>query len=119
ELMKNIPSDDVDRGLYENSRSNILASQSEKRLSNKSVESSKSACAYNRSYMEIALVAPTIESRRGAPLLKHLHLKQSEEETMAKYVAMLEFCKDLEKMRILIDLVHRREKEKLKRDRLQ
>ncbi|CAG8596661.1 13202_t:CDS:10 [Dentiscutata erythropus] len=137
--------------------------ESEKRLSNKSIESSKSARAYNRSYMETAIVAPAIitdrllpvlsmhkgqlrkkqeliatickywslkrESRRGAPLLKRLHLepwtasasahKQSEEEKMAKYAAMLDLRKDLEKVRMLIDLVHRREKEKLKRNRLQ
>lgn len=69
------------------------------------------------------------ESRRGAPLLKRLHLepwtasasahKQSEEEKWAKYLAMTDLRKDLEKVRMLVDLVHRREKEKLKKTRLQ
>ncbi|RIA79372.1 hypothetical protein C1645_840853 [Glomus cerebriforme] len=69
------------------------------------------------------------ESRRGAPLLKRLHLepwtasasahKQSEEEKWAKYMAMTDLRKDLEKVRMLVDLVHRREKEKLKKTKLQ
>ncbi|CAG8571346.1 3903_t:CDS:10 [Funneliformis caledonium] len=69
------------------------------------------------------------EFRRGAPLLKRLHLepwtasasahKQSEEEKWAKYMAMTDLRKDLEKVRMLVDLVHRREKEKLKKTRLQ
>ncbi|CAJ0858393.1 7050_t:CDS:10 [Entrophospora sp. SA101] len=69
------------------------------------------------------------ESRRGAPLLKRLHLepwtasasiyKQSEEEKYAKYLAMTDLRKDLEKVRMLSDLVHRREKEKLKRLKIQ
>ncbi|CAG8539622.1 13366_t:CDS:10 [Dentiscutata heterogama] len=152
-----------DSASYPRKTIKVNPQESEKRLSNKSIESSKSARAYNRSYMETAIVAPTIitdrllpvlsmhkgqlrkkpeliatickywslkrESRRGAPLLKRLHLepwtasasahKQSEEEKMAKYAAMLDLRKDLEKVRMLIDLVHRREKEKLKRNRLQ
>ncbi|CAG8627733.1 16517_t:CDS:10, partial [Cetraspora pellucida] len=152
-----------DSASYPRKTIKVNPQESEKRLSNKSVESSKSARAYNRSYMETALVAPAIimdrllpvlsmhkgqlrrrqemiaticrywslkrETRRGAPLLKRLHLepwtasasahKQSEEEKMAKYSAMLDLRKDLEKVRMLIDLVHRREKEKLKRNRLQ
>ncbi|CAG8524343.1 19252_t:CDS:10, partial [Racocetra fulgida] len=152
-----------DSASYPRKTIKVNPQESEKRLSNKLVESSKSARAYNRSYMETALVAPAIimdrllpvlsmhkgqlrkkpemiatickywslkrESRRGAPLLKRLHLepwtasasahKQSEEEKMAKYAAMLDLRKDLEKVRMLIDLVHRREKEKLKRNKLQ
>ncbi|CAG8781227.1 29574_t:CDS:10, partial [Gigaspora margarita] len=147
-----------DSASYPRKTIKVNPQESEKRLSNKSIESSKSARAYNRSYMETAIVAPAIimdrllpvlsmhkgqlrkkqeliatickywslkrESRRGAPLLKRLHLepwtasasahKQSEEEK-----AMLDLRKDLEKVRMLIDLVHRREKEKLKRNRLQ
>ncbi|CAG8469000.1 7838_t:CDS:10 [Acaulospora morrowiae] len=69
------------------------------------------------------------ESRRGAPLLKRLHLepwtasasahKQSDKEKFCKFMGMRQLRKDLEKVRLLIDCVHRREKAKLKRNRLQ
>ncbi|CAG8473193.1 6684_t:CDS:10 [Paraglomus occultum] len=64
-------------------------------------------------------------SRRGAPLLKRLHLepwtasasalKQSEAERAKKYQSMRYLRTDLEKVRLLADLVARREKFKLRR----
>ena len=69
------------------------------------------------------------ESRRGAPLLKRLHLepwtasasahRQTEEEKSKKLRTQLVLCGDLEKIRILAELVKKREKAKLKRQELQ
>ncbi|PWN39676.1 hypothetical protein IE81DRAFT_294537, partial [Ceraceosorus guamensis] len=64
------------------------------------------------------------EARRGAPLLKRLHLepwtasKDGKEQTDAQRVKKLEFLfrlrEDLEKIRMLAELVRKREKEKLR-----
>ncbi|BEI85170.1 hypothetical protein CcaverHIS002_0505710 [Cutaneotrichosporon cavernicola] len=64
------------------------------------------------------------EARRGAPLLKRLHLEpwtattESRDETEAEKVKKLEFLvalrNDLEKVRLLAELVRKREKEKLR-----
>lgn len=64
------------------------------------------------------------EARRGAPLLKRLHLEpwtastESREQTDAEKAKKLEFLvalrNDLEKVRLLAELVRKREKEKLR-----
>ncbi|KLT46484.1 hypothetical protein CC85DRAFT_281589 [Cutaneotrichosporon oleaginosum] len=64
------------------------------------------------------------EARRGAPLLKRLHLEpwtattESRDETEAEKAKKLEFLialrNDLEKVRLLAELVRKREKEKLR-----
>lgn len=64
------------------------------------------------------------EARRGAPLLKRLHLEpwtattESKEQTDAEKAKNLEFLgmlrNDLEKVRMLAELVRKREKEKLR-----
>lgn len=64
------------------------------------------------------------EARRGAPLLKRLHLEpwtattESKEQTDAEKAKNLEFLgmlrNDLEKVRLLAELVRKREKEKLR-----
>ncbi|TXT09055.1 hypothetical protein VHUM_02529 [Vanrija humicola] len=64
------------------------------------------------------------EARRGAPLLKRLHLEpwtatsESKEQTDAQKAQKLEFLlalrNDLEKVRLLAELVRKREKEKLR-----
>lgn len=64
------------------------------------------------------------EARRGAPLLKRLHLEpwtattESREQTEAEKAKKLEFLvalrTDLEKVRLLAELVRKREKEKLR-----
>lgn len=64
------------------------------------------------------------EARRGAPLLKRLHLEpwtatsESREQTEAEKAKELEFLvalrNDLEKVRLLAELVRKREKEKLR-----
>lgn len=64
------------------------------------------------------------EARRGAPLLKRLHLEpwtattESKEQTDAEKAKNLEFIgmlrNDLEKVRMLAELVRKREKEKLR-----
>ncbi|KAK3805500.1 MAG: hypothetical protein J3Q66DRAFT_124596 [Benniella sp.] len=69
------------------------------------------------------------ESRRGAPLLKRLHLepwtasasahRQTEEEKLKKLQTQLLLRGDLEKVRMLAELVRKREKAKLKRQELQ
>ncbi|KAF9583746.1 nuA3 HAT complex component nto1, partial [Lunasporangiospora selenospora] len=69
------------------------------------------------------------ESRRGAPLLKRLHLepwtasasahRQTEEEKMKKLQTQLMLRGDLEKVRMLAELVRKRERAKLKRQELQ
>ncbi|KAK3805501.1 MAG: PHD-zinc-finger like domain-containing protein [Benniella sp.] len=69
------------------------------------------------------------ESRRGAPLLKRLHLepwtasasahRQTEEGKSKKLRTQLVLREDLEKIRILAELVKKREKAKLKRQELQ
>ncbi|KAJ3327995.1 nuA3 HAT complex component nto1 [Blyttiomyces sp. JEL0837] len=68
------------------------------------------------------------ESRRGAPLLKRLHLEpwtatasaiQVDEDIKAKKYEILRYIRnDLERVRLLAELVKKREKEKLKRARL-
>ncbi|KAF9174985.1 nuA3 HAT complex component nto1 [Mortierella sp. AD010] len=69
------------------------------------------------------------ESRRGAPLLKRLHLepwtasasahRQTEEEKLKKLQTQLLLRGDLEKVRMLAELVRKRERAKLKRQELQ
>ncbi|KAK3831555.1 MAG: PHD-zinc-finger like domain-containing protein, partial [Linnemannia gamsii] len=69
------------------------------------------------------------ESRRGAPLLKRLHLepwtasasahRQTEEEKTKKLQTQLLLRGDLEKVRMLAELVRKRERAKLKRQELQ
>ncbi|KAL1923953.1 uncharacterized protein VTP21DRAFT_6988 [Calcarisporiella thermophila] len=68
------------------------------------------------------------ESRRGAPLLKRLHLepwtassthRQSEAERNKKLACMQILRKDLERIRMLAESVKRREKQKLQRCILQ
>ncbi|KAI7874919.1 hypothetical protein K492DRAFT_173932 [Lichtheimia hyalospora FSU 10163] len=69
------------------------------------------------------------ESRRGAPLLKRLHLepwtasssqhKQTEVEKAHKAKAMMNLRADLEKVRMLSEQVQKREKQKLERIRKQ
>ncbi|KAF9205379.1 nuA3 HAT complex component nto1 [Haplosporangium sp. Z 27] len=69
------------------------------------------------------------ESRRGAPLLKRLHLepwtasasahRQTEEEKLKKLQTQLLLRGDLEKVRMLAELVRKREREKLRRQVLQ
>jgi len=69
------------------------------------------------------------ESRRGAPLLKRLHLepwtasasahRQTEEEKAKKLQTQLLLRGDLEKVRMLAELVRKRERAKLKRQELQ
>ncbi|KAI7823613.1 hypothetical protein BC939DRAFT_161255 [Gamsiella multidivaricata] len=69
------------------------------------------------------------ESRRGAPLLKRLHLepwtasasahRQTEEEKVKKLQTQLLLRGDLEKVRMLAELVRKRERAKLKRQELQ
>ncbi|KAJ3354696.1 nuA3 HAT complex component nto1 [Kappamyces sp. JEL0680] len=64
------------------------------------------------------------ESRRGAALLKRLHLepwtanasasKEEDEIKAQKYEMLLIVRKDLEKVRILLDMVRKREKQKLR-----
>ncbi|CAG8486242.1 8861_t:CDS:10 [Ambispora leptoticha] len=69
------------------------------------------------------------ESRRGAPLLKRLHLeaskfffssvlKQTEAEKAIRFEIMRVLRKDIEKVRMLADSVQRREKGKLRRYRM-
>ncbi|KAI1300733.1 nuA3 HAT complex component nto1 [Mortierella claussenii] len=69
------------------------------------------------------------ESRRGAPLLKRLHLepwtasasahRQTEEEKLKKLQTQLLLRGDLEKVRMLAELVRKRERAKLKRQECQ
>ena len=69
------------------------------------------------------------ESRRGAPLLKRLHLepwtasasahRQTEEEKLKKLQTQVLLRGDLEKVRMLAELVRKRERAKLKRQELQ
>ncbi|KAG0218795.1 nuA3 HAT complex component nto1 [Mortierella sp. NVP41] len=69
------------------------------------------------------------ESRRGAPLLKRLHLepwtasasahRQTEEEKTKKLQTQVLLRNDLEKIRMLAELVRKRERAKLKRQELQ
>ncbi|KAF7720985.1 nuA3 HAT complex component nto1 [Apophysomyces ossiformis] len=68
------------------------------------------------------------ESRRGAPLLKRLHLepwtassqhKQTEVEKAHRASAMMSLRTDLEKVRMLSEQVQKREKQKLERIRKQ
>ncbi|KAF9188196.1 nuA3 HAT complex component nto1 [Haplosporangium sp. Z 11] len=69
------------------------------------------------------------ESRRGAPLLKRLHLepwtasasahRQTEEEKMRKLQTQVLLRGDLEKVRMLAELVRKRERAKLKRQEFQ
>lgn len=69
------------------------------------------------------------ESRRGAPLLKRLHLepwtasasahRQTEEEKLKKLQTQLLLRGDLEKVRMLAELVRKRERAKLKRQEFQ
>ncbi|KAI9248647.1 PHD-zinc-finger like domain-containing protein [Sporodiniella umbellata] len=69
------------------------------------------------------------ESKRGAPLLKRLHLepwtasasqlKESEVETAQKASSLMSLRSDLEKVRILTEQVQKREKHKLERSRKQ
>lgn len=68
------------------------------------------------------------EARRGAPLLKRLHLEpwtattESRDETEAEKAKKLEFLvtlrNDLEKVRLLAELVRKREKEKLRQSQV-
>src|SRR5690606_18456175 len=69
------------------------------------------------------------ELRRGAPLLKRLHLepwtasasahRQTEDEKMKKIELLCLMRKDLERKRMLAELCRKREKEKLKQTELQ
>ncbi|KAI8601176.1 hypothetical protein EDD21DRAFT_114220 [Dissophora ornata] len=69
------------------------------------------------------------ESRRGAPLLKRLHLepwtasasahRQTEEEKLKKLQTQVLLRGDLEKVRMLAELVRKRERAKLKRQEFQ
>ncbi|KAG1246128.1 hypothetical protein G6F68_014773 [Rhizopus microsporus] len=69
------------------------------------------------------------ESKRGAPLLKRLHLepwtasasqlKESEVEAAQKASSLMNLRSDLEKVRILTEQVQKREKQKLDRARKQ
>ncbi|KAG9291594.1 hypothetical protein G9A89_022013 [Geosiphon pyriformis] len=69
------------------------------------------------------------ESRRGAPLLKRLHLepwtasasahKQTEAEKAIRFELLRALRKDMEKLRMLADQVQRREKAKLRKTRTQ
>ncbi|KAJ3256930.1 nuA3 HAT complex component nto1 [Boothiomyces macroporosus] len=64
------------------------------------------------------------ESRRGAALLKRLHLepwtatasanKEEEEQKAHKYELLSQIRKDLEKARLLLDIVRKRERQKLR-----
>ncbi|CAG8577970.1 9056_t:CDS:10 [Diversispora eburnea] len=114
-------------------------------VSKKKGQSSKSARAYNHSYSETAPIAPAIIIDKLLPILsnqkgsikkkqelvaticKYWSLKresrpsahkQSDKEKFCKFMGMRQLRKDLEKIRLLIDCVHRREKAKLKRNRL-
>ncbi|KAJ1926393.1 hypothetical protein IWQ60_003837 [Tieghemiomyces parasiticus] len=68
-------------------------------------------------------------SRRGAPLIKRLHLepwtasatqqKAAELESERQFQILQRVRKDLERIRMLVELVRKREREKLKRFRLQ
>ncbi|KAJ1657268.1 hypothetical protein IWQ61_003297 [Dispira simplex] len=69
------------------------------------------------------------QSRRGAPLIKRLHLepwtasasqqRAAELESERQYTMLQHVRKDLERIRMLVELVRKREREKLKRFRLQ
>ncbi|KAJ1978761.1 hypothetical protein H4R35_001777 [Dimargaris xerosporica] len=69
------------------------------------------------------------QSRRGAPLIKRLHLepwtasasqqKAAEMESDRQYAVLRLVRKDLERIRMLVELVRKRERQKLKRVRLQ
>ncbi|KAF9130669.1 nuA3 HAT complex component nto1 [Mortierella sp. 14UC] len=90
---------------------------------------SRKASAQNFLYTICKYWSLKRESRRGAPLLKRLHLepwtasasahRQTEEEKTKKLQTQLLLRGDLEKVRMLAELVRKRERAKLKRQELQ